>query len=389
VTTATGFPVESEVWDAVVIGAGPAGSLAAHELAVSGSRVLLVERKPFPRDKVCGACLNGQAMAVLQGCGLGKLVAGLGGVELHEFQLKSRGHGARIDLPVGAAISRSRFDKALVDAAVDRGVRFMSHTQATVGRLENGARMVRLADRDHTTQVAARVVLAAAGLGNPCRQNSAEHLSRIDPGSRIGAGCDIAQAPDFYGSGTIYMAVGDDGYVGLVRIEDGSLNVAAAFDSEFVRRRGGLGSAAAEIVRESGFPAIPGLELSHWQGTPRLTRRARVLAEERLFVLGDATGYVEPITGEGMAWALASAQAIAPLAHRAIDRWNGSLIREWSSIHRRLVIERQLVCRLAALTLRKPWLTRIAIELMTRTPRAAGRIVGRLNAPPSLSTKAS
>ncbi len=63
--------IAGTTWDAVVVGAGPAGALAAHQLAVGGARVLLVEKKRFPRWKVCGACLNGQALAVLDSTGLG------------------------------------------------------------------------------------------------------------------------------------------------------------------------------------------------------------------------------------------------------------------------------------------------------------------------------
>src|SRR5688572_33495727 len=47
------------MWDAVVIGAGPAGSVAARQLALQGKRVLLVEKDKLPRDKVCGGCLGG------------------------------------------------------------------------------------------------------------------------------------------------------------------------------------------------------------------------------------------------------------------------------------------------------------------------------------------
>ena len=50
-------------WDGIVIGAGPAGAMAARQLALAGRRVLLVEKKRFPRWKICGACLNGQALA--------------------------------------------------------------------------------------------------------------------------------------------------------------------------------------------------------------------------------------------------------------------------------------------------------------------------------------
>ena len=56
----------SETWDVVIIGAGPAGSLAAVLLARAGQRVLLLERQKFPRAKVCGCCLNQRAQQLLQ-----------------------------------------------------------------------------------------------------------------------------------------------------------------------------------------------------------------------------------------------------------------------------------------------------------------------------------
>jgi len=59
-------PLPSGRWPVVVIGAGPAGALAALELARQGVPVLLVERRRFPRWKVCGACLSGQALAALR-----------------------------------------------------------------------------------------------------------------------------------------------------------------------------------------------------------------------------------------------------------------------------------------------------------------------------------
>ncbi len=85
-------------WDAIVIGAGPAGALAARELAGKGVRVLLVEKRRFPRGKVCGGCLNGRALSILDSVGLGSLVAGSGGVPLGGLQLHFRGRLASIRL---------------------------------------------------------------------------------------------------------------------------------------------------------------------------------------------------------------------------------------------------------------------------------------------------
>jgi 2-polyprenyl-6-methoxyphenol hydroxylase-like FAD-dependent oxidoreductase len=195
----------------------------------------------------------------------------------------------------------------------------------------------------------------------------------------------IADAPRFYGERTIFMAVGRDGYVGAVRVEDGSLNVAAAFAPALVRRLGTPAKAAAAVLAEAGYPAIAGLDDAHWQGTARLTRRTRPLAGERIFLLGDAAGYVEPFTGEGIAWALASGQAVAPVALQAIERWNPGLVRVWPDVHKRLVGRRQVVCRAIALCLRRPWLAAIGFAVLFRLPAAAGVVVRRLNAPPSFT----
>ena len=79
---ATLLPGEAadRVWDCVVIGAGPAGALAAREVARRGASVLLLDRAAFPRYKVCGCCLNPRSLGVLDRVGLGHLVGQLGGV---------------------------------------------------------------------------------------------------------------------------------------------------------------------------------------------------------------------------------------------------------------------------------------------------------------------
>ena len=115
-----------------------------------------------------------------------------------------------------------------------------------------------------------------------------------------------------------------------------------------------------------------------------LTRRTRPIAGERFFLLGDATGYVEPFTGEGIAWALLSGQAIAPLVEKGIDQWDPALPRTWSRLHRRLVMQRQLLCRGVALLLRHPKLASVALVGADRLPRVAELIIRHANTPPLL-----
>ena len=373
------------IWDGIVIGAGPAGAMAARQLALAGRRILLVEKKSFPRWKICGACLNGQALAALRTAGLGTLVTRLGAIGLNEFQVGFRGRRARIAMPEGVALSRARLDAALVDAAIAAGARFLAETHAVVADIRDGTRRVGLTQAGRSIEVAARIVLVATGLGNTRLAHDSAAITQIRARSRIGAGCLIANAPGFYGAQTIFMAVGKEGYVGAVQVEDGSLNVAAAFEPSLVRHWGAPGLAAAAILAEAGFPPITSLENAHWQGTAGLTRQTLPLALDRLFLVGDAAGYVEPFTGEGIAWALVSGCAIAPLASRAMEQWDPALGRSWSSLYRRLIGRRQVVCRAVALGLRQPWLASIGFEVLSRAPSSAGFVLRRLNAPPSFT----
>jgi flavin-dependent dehydrogenase len=371
-------------WDAAVVGAGPAGAVAARELARRGQSVLLIDRAAFPRPKVCGCCLNRSALGTLAAVGLGMLAERCGAVPLDRVWLAAGGRSAGLHLPGGVALSREAFDAALVQEAVAAGVQFLPETAARFGPerrllLVAGHNSGKKTEGD-SFSIRARVVVAADGLNG---QLTAQEGSRPDVkrGSRIGAGTVVDSAPAFYCPGTIFMAVGRGGYVGLVRLEDGRLDVAAAFDPTFVRDSNGPGGAATTTLQEAGFPAIPDLQDRPWRGTPALTRAPRRVAGERWFAVGDAAGYVEPFTGEGMGWAVASAVAVAPLAARP---WHPGLVREWEATHARLIRSRQATCRIAARVLRSPRLSRWAVRLLSVAPVLSRPVVAALNRPARL-----
>ena len=345
------------MWDAVVIGAGPAGSVAARELARRGLAVRLVDKAAFPRPKVCGCCLNRAALAALDGVGLGHVPAACGAVPLRAVRVAAGRHSATLRLPGGVALSRWELDAALVGEAVVAGVTFEPNT-----RLDLNAALA-----------SARVVVVASGLGGlPSEPRAA---------SRLGAGVVAPAAPDFFAPGTIYMATGRGGYVGLVRLEDGRLDIAAAFDAGFVRTAGGPGGAASTILKATRWPLVPGLAGLPWKGTPALTRWPATIAGKRWFAVGDAAGYVEPFTGEGMAWAVASAAAAAPLAARAAVEWTPALAAEWTRTHARVVGRRQRVCCVVAGVLRHPVVTGVAVRVLSLFPALSRPVVSLLNRP--------
>ena len=371
----------NQAWDAIILGAGPAGAIAAHQLSASGARILLVERKQFPRGKVCGACLNESALGVLESVGLRGRIADLGGISLDALQIGFAGRVTRLALPGGLALSRSRFDAALVDAAVAAGTAFLPETQGAVAAVQTGVRQVVLAQANRSIMAAARVVLVATGLGQARFEGNSGVTTRTVEGSRIGAGCSVKDFPRFYQEPMISMAVGQGGYVGLVRVEDGCLNVAAAFTKELIKDCGSPGAAAARILAEAGFPAVPALADAVWQGTIPLTRQTWPIAGERFFVLGDAAGYVEPFTGEGMAWAMTCGKAVEPLARRAMNCWDPSLPSAWTSLYRRLVARRQLLCRGLAVILHIPGWHGQRLNWLAGLPELAGLLIQRVNAP--------
>ncbi len=286
----------------------------------------------------------------------------------------------------GSAVSRQSLDQALAATAVDAGCAFFDGTLAAVDSVSDGLRRVQLSRQGTIAHAMARTVLIASGLGKSVIPSAQEPATLVAAGSRIGAGCRLTSVPAAFGDGAVFMAIGAGGYVGMVRLEDGSLNVAAAFDPALVRQVRTPGAAAVLVLEQAGAPKVCGLLDADWRGTVGLTRRTRPLSHDRLFFVGDAAGYVEPFTGEGIAWALASARAVEPLALAAIERWHPRLAREWARTHRRLIGQRQLVCRALALGLTQPWLVRIGFATLERIPVAATGAMRLLNTPSIYST---
>jgi menaquinone-9 beta-reductase len=185
-----------------------------------------------------------------------------------------------------------------------------------------------------------------------------------------------------YPSGTIHMAIGRHGYVGLVQREDDYLNVAAAFDRQALKGSAdncGPAEAARVVLDSAGFVIPPGLEMAQWQVTSSLSRRATVISGERFFLLGDAAGYVEPFTGEGMAWALTAGAAVVPLVLAGIDHWNKDIERRWQRVQGQQIGHRQRTCQALALLLRQPAATAVAFALSKHLPVLSEQLISQLN----------
>jgi flavin-dependent dehydrogenase len=355
--------------------------LAAREAARQGLQTLFVDKSAFPRSKVCGGCLNACAVSTLERIGLADAVRNLGAQEIEQIEIAAAHGSARLPLPGGLSVSRRRFDGMLIEAAIGAGAAFLSEARAQIGACRDDDRQLTLAHAGDRITVAARVVILASGLSGLTKIPDRKLRPTISRHSYIGAGCLASCSDSSLAPGTIQMACGRDGYVGIVRVEQSMLNLAAALDPSFVKRSGGVGKAAMQVIQQAGFepPAVTA-EL-RWRGTPLLTRRARRVAAPRLLVVGDAAGYVEPFTGEGMSWALAGGRSVASIIRDVRSGWDVEMERRWTRTHRRMIYHRQWLCRGVAWWLRHPAVFRWSLHLLRRNPGVAQPLIQHLNRP--------
>ncbi|HXY33782.1 MAG TPA: FAD-dependent oxidoreductase [Planctomycetaceae bacterium] len=376
-------------WDVAVIGAGPAGALAARQLALRGLRTLLVDRNSFPREKVCGGCISGLGRRLLERVGLTELLEPPSAAPLARFDLAAGGRRVSFELPAGAAVSRLHFDVQLVRRAVSEGAAFLGGTPALVRGLAFGGRFrtLFLQHEDQPVRVRARIVIAADGLGRSSLKRHRAFASQVAAESRIGLGATLSAAASEVAPGCVLMSVAKDGYVGMVHVPGDALNIAAAVDPNLVRDQGPAEAVRAVLI-QAGVEPPPGLASAEWRGTGLLTRQSPRHSARRLLVLGDAAGYVEPFTGEGMTWGMLSAMLSAPLLASWLDRDSAGhcdcmaarqqfvrLAQEWSAFHHRHIAPRQRDCRVLAGLLRHPAAVGVAMTLISFAPAVAKPLI--------------
>lgn len=366
----------------IVIGAGPAGAAAAMRLHDRGKQVLWVDRADFPRAKVCGCCLNLAAISGLALVGCDHVVQSLADSQLSRWQLESGGRTIRARLPGGIAVSRTRMDVALIDEARRRGVEM--RTGCEVKLVDVDSQGVTLGLSDSASDETFDAAVLATGLSGG---GVARWLPWVQqPSGPLGAGIVVDDLPGVMPQ-TIHMVCGDQGYVGLVRLENGKIDVAAALRREkFAPVDRGSGKTGRlellaqinEMLARSSLATLPTNSAGELMTTPPLHRQ-RLVGHGRLVAIGDAAGYVEPFTGEGMAWAIGTGIAIADCIDTLPE--GGDLGQRWRDEYRGLMRRRQWICRALSRSLASPGYWRWLMCGMRAAPWLVRRAIWQLNEP--------
>jgi flavin-dependent dehydrogenase len=374
------------LWDCIVVGAGPAGAATSLRLARQGKRVLLVDREGMPRGKVCGCCLSPAALGELGRLRLPRLPNAP--IPLDTLALSCGGRTARIAFRGGEVLSRETLDTAIVEAGVADGVAWLPGVDvvAVMASEEGPVRVAlrRVGDGAVATIEADRCVLAT-GLTDRVRGGARDRV--IDDRRRgraagkrclIGVGTTLPADCVDLPHGELRMTVGRRGYCGLVRLEDGRIDVAAAIDRAAVREGGGVADVLLAVLGPTSAAVGPrladALRAARLTATPALTRRAPLSSDGgRLLRVGDAAAYVEPFTGEGIGWALVSARIAADAILAGAG--GGGVGDAYAAAHDRHFVAPHARCRRVASWLQSPALVTAAVASSGIAPGLAARIV--------------
>jgi menaquinone-9 beta-reductase len=358
-------------WDAVIVGAGVAGGATAAMLASRGWRVLLVERSAWPREKACGGCLSASAVHTLRDIGLESAIANT--LSTHSVVWEYGSRSFEHPLPEGAAILRGPFDSAVVAEAVRRGCEFLPNCSASLlpASASDSFRILKLKIPGRTFEARARLVIASDGLGGALLDNEPWAAWMLSPRSMIGVAATYPAGPSSADPGRIHMCMGNNGYVGFVRIDSAREHMAAALFPAACRKAGGPSNLIRKILASCGRTIPTELDRAKYRGTSALTRRRRHLGGFRVLAVGDACGYVEPLTGEGMAWALLGSRELVRLLPENPARWREDLPARWRRRHLEIIGRQQGWCRAMRTTARHPALAATGIFLARAMPPIA------------------
>lgn len=293
--------------DVAVIGAGPAGSTLAALLAKRGVTVALIDRDTFPRDKLCGEFLSYDALPVLDALGVTAAIDAHDAPRIDRCRVVARHRTYDFALPhAGRGVSRLLLDDLLFRTAVAAGATPLAGVTATElarGRVATSAGEVR-----------ARVVVGGWGRWGRFDTQLARSFVRDRQHRNFGFKRHYrgATAPD-----VIELHSFRRGYLGVAAVEEGLTNICGLVHADRLTHHKGRWETFVDEIRAEE----PALEAMYARYAPAqegflssepVIFRARSAVEGGIFMVGDASGIIDPLTGNGMAMAIQSALVAAP-----------------------------------------------------------------------------
>jgi flavin-dependent dehydrogenase len=336
------------VIDVVVAGGGPAGLATALHAAQAGLEAVVVERRRGPMDKACGEGLMPHTVRQLQRVGVepqGKPFYGI------RYLDEKRQANAPFRSGTGRGVRRTALHAALLDAATAAGVSIVHHEISDISQDETSVRV---------GNIRARYLAAADGLHSHIRRSLGLEMAAGGP-RRWGIRRHVQIAPwtDYV---EVYWAPGAEAYV--TPVADDCVGIAV-----LTSHRGGFDIHLDEFpnLRER----VRGLQHERDRAAGPLRQKVRSRTAGRVLLIGDAAGYVDALTGEGLGLAFSAAELAVGCI---IDDRPADYDLQWRRMSRRY---RLLTAALLHASAYKPVRSRI-VPAATALPRVFTRLVNQL-----------
>lgn len=337
--------------DVVIAGGGPVGLATALYAARAGLDVVVREPRPGPVDKACGEGLMPGAVADLAALGVDPPGHRLAGI-----RYLADGHSA--DAPFkhgdGRGVRRTALHRALSDAVADAGIKV---SQLPVGEVENRGDHV-LVDGDP-----ARYLVAADGLHSPVRRM----IGADDPATghrRFGHRVHVEMAP-WTPYVEVHWATDSEAYV--TPVADDLVGIAILTERQ---------APFDQLLKEHPLikERLERRPLSRTRGAGPLRQRSTSRVVGRVLLVGDAAGYVDALTGEGIALGLAQARTL-------VDALVRDDPQRYETAYRKLGRRHELLTHALLRSSRVPALRRRIVPLAERLPRVFSGVVNQLARP--------
>jgi len=379
-------------YDAIIVGAGPAGSSTAALLARQGFRVLLLDRAAFPRDKACGEYTSPETERVLKRMGVLDAVLNAGARRLPQMRVVSPAgvsftmdySGGEPQGPHVLATQRRVLDATLVDHARNCGAEVRERTKVVAVTMRDGkaagviikgrdgseheeqARLIVGADGVHS------VVVRSLGLSAPLRWPRNLGMVAHYKGYR---------GLDSWGE----MHVSSQGYAGLAPQSGDIVNVGLVIPETYVANLPERGAVARFEGFANSFPGVraclePAERVDSVRGVGPIGARVKRTSGPGYVLVGDAAGFFDPFTGEGVYKALRGAELAAQVAADALsdDNLSAKSLARYSRLRRQEFTAKDAVCRLVQVFVGVPAGMDYVVRRLSRRAQARQVLTGVL-----------
>lgn len=389
------------VYDALIIGGGPAGATIAFLLANAGWSVAIVEKKTFPRRKVCGEFMSATNLPLLQNLGLAEFYRSHGGPEIRRVGLFAEDAIVVSAMPQtnvtnshwGRALGREHLDTILLNKAVNAGATLWQPWCVTNLQRHADSYACTIACEQETKQIMARVIIKANGSWEQDFEPIKTYPHKPFDLLAFKAHFKASELE----ADTMPLLVFPGGYGGLVNTDGGRVTLSCCIRRDTLQkvRKQNPGIQAGEAVLRHIFDSCRGVRevLAHaeregsWLAAGPIRPGIRKRYENGIFYVGNIAGEAHPVVAEGISMALQAAWLLSEvLLKRQDEVMAGNDLaaagkeysEQWSAHFANRIHAANVFAQLAM----RPWVVAVLLPIIKRFPSIltlGAKLSGKIN----------